>query len=118
MSLIQGAQLHFSSACVEDIKYHADWKLDKALISRLATCTYVQDRHNIIVLGASGVGKIYKACAFGIVASRNFFHAKYIRLPNLLNDLAVAYGIGNYQKVMKQYQMAKLLILDEWLLLP
>lgn len=116
--LIRAAQLHFPSACVEDIEYHADRKLDKALISKLATCTYIQDRHNILLLGASGAGKTYMACAFGIAACRNFFRVKYVRLPDLLNDLAVAHGTGTYQKVMKQYKRAELLILDEWLLLP
>jgi DNA replication protein DnaC len=116
--LIRGAQLHFPSACVEDIEYHADRKLDKALISKLATCTYIQDRHNIVLLGASGAGKTYMACAFGIAACRCFFRVKYVRLPDLLNDLAVAHGTGTYQKVMKQYKRTELLILDEWLLLP
>jgi DNA replication protein DnaC len=116
--LVRGAQLHFPSACVEDIEYHADRKLDKALISKLSTCTYIQDKHNIIILGASGAGKTYMACAFGIAACRNFLRVKYIRLPDLLNDLAVAHGTGTYQKVMKQYKRAELLILDEWLLLP
>jgi len=116
--LIRGAQLHFPSACVEDIEYHADRKLDPALISKLSTCTYIQDRHNIIILGASGAGKTYMACAFGIAACKSFFRVKYIRLPELLNDLAVAHGTGTYQKVMKQYKRSELLILDEWLLLP
>ena len=116
--LIRAAQLHFPSACVEDIEYHDDRKLDKALISKLSTCTYVQDRHNIIILGASGAGKTYIGCAFAIAACRNFHRVKYIRLPDLLNDLAVAHGTGTYQKMMKQYQRAELLVLDEWLLLP
>jgi DNA replication protein DnaC len=116
--LIRGAQLHFPGACVEDIEYHADRKLNKALISKLSTCTYIQDRHNIIILGASGAGKTYMACAFGIAACKDFFRVKYVRLPDLLNDLAVAHGTGTYQKVMKQYKRAELLILDEWLLLP
>jgi len=116
--LIRGAQLHFPSACVEDIEYHDDRKLPKALISKLSTCTYVQDRHNIIILGASGAGKTYIGCAFAIAACRNFHRVKYIRLPDLLNDMAVAHGTGTYQKLMKQYQRAELLILDEWLLLP
>ena len=116
--LIRGAQLHFPSACVEDIEYHDDRKLDKALISKLSTCTYVQDKHNIIILGASGAGKTYIGCAFGIAACRNFHRVKYIRLPDLLNDMAVAHGTGTLQKLMKQYQRAELLILDEWLLLP
>ena len=118
LRLIRSAQLHFPNACIEDIEYHADRKLDKALITKLSTCNYVQDHHNIIILGASGAGKTYFACAFGIAACRNFFRVKYIRLPDLLNDLAVARGTGNYQRVMKQYKRADLLILDEWLLLP
>lgn len=116
--LIRVAQLHFPGACVEDIEYHTDRKLDKALISKLSTCTYIQDKHNIIILGASGAGKTYIGCAFGIAACRNFHHVKYVRLPDLLNDLAVAHSTGTYQKLMKQYKRAELLILDEWLLLP
>lgn len=60
--------------------------------------------------------KTYLACAFGIAACRNFYPVKYIRLPDLLNELAVARGEGIYQKVMKQYKKVPLLVLDEWLL--
>ena len=116
--LIRGATLHFSGACVEDIEYHDDRKLDKALISKLSTCTYVRDKHNIIILSASGAGKTYVGCAFGIAACRNFQRVKYIRLPDLLNDMAVAHGTDTYKKLMNQYARVELLILDEWLLLP
>jgi DNA replication protein DnaC len=118
LRLIRKADLHFSNAAIEDIEYHADRKLDKAQITRLSTCTYIADKHNIIILGASGGGKTYLSCAFGIAACRNFYTAKYIRLPDLLNELAVARGEGIYQKVMKQYKQVSLLILDEWLLVP
>ena len=114
--LIRGAQLHFPNACVEDIEYHADRKLDPALIAKLSTCTYIADRHNIIILGASGAGKTYMACAFGIAACKNFLRVKYVRLPDLLNDLAIARNIGTYKKFMTGYKRVELLILDEWLL--
>lgn len=114
--LIRKAELYFTEACIEDIEYHADRKLDKVQITRLSTCTYIQEKHNIIILGASGAGKTYLSCAFGIAACRNFYSVKYIRLPDLLNELAVARGEGIYQKVMKQYKQVSLLILDEWLL--
>ena len=58
------------------------------------------------------------SCAFGIAACRNFYTIKYIRLPDLLNEFAVARGEGIFQKVMKQYKRVNLLILDEWLLMP
>jgi len=116
--LIRKADLHFTDACIENVEYHADRKLDKTQITRLSTCTYIQEKHNIIILGASGAGKTYLSCAFGIAACRNFYTVKYIRLPDLLNELAVARGEGIFQKVMKQYKQISLLILDEWLLVP
>jgi DNA replication protein DnaC len=70
----------------------------------------------MIIMGASGAGKTYLACAFGIAACRNFYPVKYVRLPELLNELAVARGEGIYQRVMKSYKKIPLLILDEWLL--
>lgn len=116
--LIRRADFQLSDACTENIEYHPDRKLDKAQIARLSTCSYVQESHNLVIMGASGAGKTYLACAFGIAACRNFYTVKYIRLPDLLNDLAVARGEGIFKKVMGQYKKVTLLILDEWLLVP
>lgn len=116
--LIKAAGYAFPNACLEDIEYHADRGLDKALIARLGTCVYVRENHNVIILGATGSGKSYLANALGITASRNFLTVKYIRLPELLAELAIARAEGNYRKVFKQYRQVNLLILDEWLLYP
>lgn len=114
--LIRGAQFHDPNACVENIEYHDDRKLDQALIAKLSTCAFIQDKHNVIILGASGAGKTYMACAFGVAACMNFLRVRYVRLPELLNDLAVARNIGAYKKFISQYKRVDLLILDEWLL--
>ena len=116
--LIKKAGFRFTQACVENIEYHADRKLDKSQITRLSTCNYIQEKHNIIIMGASGNGKSYIGCALGISACRNFYTVKYVRLPNLLDDLVVARGEGIFKKVIKQYKSVSLLILDEWLLVP
>ena len=76
------------------------------------------DCNNIIVLGATGSGKTYLSCAIGMAASRNFLTVRYVRLPELLAELAVARAEGTYRKVIKQYKQVKLLVLDEWLLYP
>ncbi|WP_410514037.1 IS21-like element helper ATPase IstB [Paenibacillus sp. BR2-3] len=115
-TLIRKADFQQSNAYIEDVEYHADRKLDRTQILRLATGTYIHDKLNIIIMGASGAGKTYLACAFGIAACRNFYPVKYIRLPELLNELAVARGEGIFQRVMKSYKKVPLLILDEWLL--
>ncbi len=114
--LITKADFRYSNACIEDIEYHLDRKLDKTQIARLATCTYIHEHHNIIIMGASGCGKTFLANAFGIAACRNYFTVKYVRLPDILDELTIARGEGCFQKTMKQYKKVSLLILDEWLL--
>jgi DNA replication protein DnaC len=116
--LIKNAGFAFNGACIENIEYHDDRKLDKAQISRLASCNYILETHNIIILGATGSGKTYLSNAFGMAAARNFYTVKYVRIPDLLGELAIARGDGTYRKVIKAYKQVKLLILDEWLLFP
>lgn len=53
-----------------------------------------------------------------MAASRNFYTVRYMRLPDLLSELAIARGDGSYRKVIKQCNQVKMLILDEWLLFP
>jgi DNA replication protein DnaC len=53
-----------------------------------------------------------------MAAARNFYTVKYVRIPDLLGELAIARGDGTYRKVIKAYKQVKRLILDEWLLFP
>ena len=57
--LIKNADYSMPNATVEDIEYLPERKLDKNMILRLASCTYIQETHNIILLGATGAGKTY-----------------------------------------------------------
>ena len=114
--LVLNAGFSVPEASLEDIEYHPDRELDKALITRLGTCNFVEEHHNIIIMGASGSGKSYLANAFGVTAARKLHTVRYVRLPDLLGELAIARAEGMYRKVIKAYKQVKLLILDEWLL--
>ncbi len=116
--LMKKANLGQSYASIEDIEYHIDRKLDRTQIARLSTCNYIYEKHNIIIMGAAGSGKTYLSCAFGAQACRSFFAVKYMRMPELLSDLAIARGDGSYKRVINKYKKISLLIIDEWLLLP
>ena len=116
--LIKKADFADPGACIENIEYLPERKLDRTQILRLATCAYIQEAHNVILLGATGAGKTYIACALGMAASRNFYSVRYIRLPDLLVEIAMARGDGSYREYMKKLKKVKLLILDEWLLYP
>lgn len=116
--IIRDAEFRYPNACVEDIEYHADRNLDKAQMMEFSTCRYISDSHHIILKGASGNGKTYIACALGIAACKNYIKVRYVRLPDLLNELAVSHGEGTFEKMIKAYQKVNLLIIDEFLLTP
>ena len=103
---------------MENIEYIAERHLDREQILRLASCSYIQEERNVIILGATGAGKTFLACSLGVADNRNFCAARYLRLPNLLVEIAVARRDGTYREYMKQLKKVKLLILDEWLLYP
>ena len=58
-NLIKRAAFSVSSACIEDIEYIPDRKLDKAQMLRFSTCQYINEGHHIILKGATGSGKTY-----------------------------------------------------------
>ena len=84
----------------------------------LATGKYIAGKNNVIVMGASGAGKSYIGCALGVSACRQLVKTKYIRLPELLEDLHIARGEGTYKKTLAAYKKYQLLIFDEWLITP
>lgn len=90
----------------------AERHLDREQILRLASCSYIQEARNVIILGATGAGKTFLACSLGVAANRNFYAARYLRLPDLLVEIAVARRDGTYREYMKQLKKVKLLILD------
>lgn len=116
--LIKKAGYADTQASVENIEYIAERHLDREQILRLASCSYIQEARNVIILGATGAGKTFLACSLGVAANRNFCAARYLRLPNLLVEIAVVRRDGTYREYMKQLKKVKLLILDEWLLYP
>ena len=115
--LIKNAEFDQPSASVADIDYTSGRKLNKDLIKRLASCDYIADYRNIFITGATGSGKSYMACAFGMEACKHYYTTKYVRLPDLLIDLKAARTNGTYRKTLAKYANPILLILDEWLLL-
>ena len=92
--LIQNAHFAAPFAAVEEISYYEDRKLDKTQMLRFSTCKFVDEGHHIILKGASGNGKTYIACALGNAACRRFKKVRYVRMPELLDELSIARSGG------------------------
>ena len=118
--LLNQARFSEPSASIEDIEYHPDRKLDKGLILELASGNYIQKNLNIILMGASGNGKTWISNAFGTQACKHHYKFRFVILPELLDESAVAKNEadGSFRKLINKYKKIELLILDEWLLTP
>lgn len=105
-------------ASVEDIDFRSPRGLDKALVLRLADGQWITAAHNLLIIGPTGAGKTWLACALGHQACRNNLSVLYLRLPRLIEDLALARADGRYPKLLRSLARVKLLILDDWGMAP
>lgn len=102
------------NACVEDIDYRAPRGLDKALVVQLAACRWIREGLNLILVGPTGVGKTWIACALAHKAAREGYKVQYLRLPRLLEELHLAHGDGRFPKLMASLAKTDLIVLDDW----
>lgn len=116
--LLGEAKLRIKNACVEDIDYPPQRKLDKNVMSQLASCIWLQEHLNVVITGATGTGKSYIACALGNQACRNGLRVLYRRMPRLLDEISLARADGSYPKFLAKLARYDLLILDDWGLRP
>ena len=101
-------------ASLEDLDYRTPRGLDKSLMLRPSSCQWIEDHHNVLITGPTGVGKSFVACSLGHKACREGYRTLYFRLPRLLQELAMAKGDGRYGRVLTNLAKTDLLIIDDW----
>ena len=117
MRLLRQAAFSAPDANVADVRYDPDRKLDRERIVDLAGCGWIRDARNVVITGATGSGKTWIGCALGVAACNAFFSVRYVRLPEMLDDLCVKKD-EEWAKVKKKYVKCDLLIIDDWMLEP
>ncbi|WP_225420457.1 ATP-binding protein [Lapidilactobacillus bayanensis] len=103
--LIKDAGFSTTAPAISNIDYQPDRQLDQDVINKLATGAYIKAHHNVLLMGASGNGKTWLATALGIAACRQFYKVRYVRLPELMDDLLVAKNEvnGDFKKILVKY---------------
>ena len=101
-------------ATMEDLDYSPARGLDKSLVRSLARGNWIREHENVLIVGATGTGKTYLACALAHQACLNGFTAKYHRLTRLLESFEMARADGTYPKLIADLAKTEVLILDDW----
>src|SRR5207244_3878566 len=98
--------------------YPARRELDKAVIRQLATGRWIEEHHNVILVGATGGGKSFLACALAHQACRKGYRAGYRRASRLFHELALARADGTYVRLLAKLARLDVLVIDDWGLAP
>ena len=112
--LLKDAQLRLPNACIEDIETSPARGLDKALVRQLGAGGWIQEHLNVVLCGATGVGKSYIGCALAQNTCRRGYRVLYRRVPRLLDELALARAEGSYARLLARLAKIDLLVLDDW----
>jgi DNA replication protein DnaC len=106
-------------ACVEEIDYRASRGLDKSVIRALAQkSAWVANHEHIFVLGPTGVGKSFVACALAQKACRDGYSALYTRAVALFRDLVIARADGSLRSLLARLSRIDVLVIDDWAMAP
>ncbi len=112
--LIKAANLREPTANIASIDYDPVRKIKKADVARLSDCVWIRTGANLIITGATGVGKTYLLSAFGRAACMKGMTVKSFRVPRLLTSLGISRGDGSYNRLMQDMVKPDMLILDDF----
>ena len=102
-------------ASVEDIDLRTPRGLDRSLLRSLTqNSAWVEQHQNVFLLGPTGVGKSWLACALAEKACRDGFTVFFIRAPQLFRDLALARADGSLGNRLARLAKIDVLIVDDW----
>jgi DNA replication protein DnaC len=102
-------------ATLEDLDLSPKRGLHRAQVLELAQGEWVRRHLNALVLGATGAGKTYLACALGKAACEAEFNVRYVRSSRLLQSIELAHADGSYPQLLRSLARTHLLIFDDWL---
>lgn len=87
--------------------------ISNASIWELASCDFIKNRQNIVMIGNPGSGKSHLSIGLGMKACQAGFTVKFYTAANLANELAEALQYNRLSKLEKSLSKIDLLILDE-----
>lgn len=107
-----------SSAVVEEVDFRRPRGLERAQVLELAGAGWVRSHQALVVVGPTGTGKTFLACALANAAVRRGYSAFYLRGPRMLDELSIARADGRFARLLATWARTEVLVIDDWLLRP
>jgi len=107
-----------TNAVIEDVDFRRHRGLDRPALLGLATSSWVANHNHVAVVGPTGVGKTFLACALANCAIRRGHTALYLRASRMLDELAVARLDGRFGRLTASWARLDVLVIDDFLLRP
>jgi DNA replication protein DnaC len=115
--LLKTAKLKIPAA-VEELDYSRPRGLDRHVIRQLAESHWVRERQVVLIVGPTGVGKTFLACALAQAAIRHGHSALYLRAPRMFDELAIARADGRLARLMASWARVDVVLIDDFLIRP
>jgi DNA replication protein DnaC len=107
------AKFHYK-ASIEQISFDTERGVDKNQVMRLAECTFMKNKENVMITGSTGIGKSYIASAIGQQACTLGYRVMYFNATKLFAKLKMAKADGSYINEIGKIERQQLLILDDF----
>ena len=102
------------TASVEELNFTSSRGLDKTQVLRLADGSFIEKKENILITGATGVGKSYLASALGHQACHLGYRTLYYNTQKLFSKLKMMKADGSYGREIAKVEKYDLLILGDF----
>jgi DNA replication protein DnaC len=105
-------------ALIEDVDYQHPRGLDRKLLRTLASSEWVRQKLNLLLLGPTGIGKSWIACALAQKACRDGFSVLHKRTSELFRELSTAHADGSISRLLLRLSQTDVLLLDDFAMAP
>ena len=99
---------------VQNIDYTGSRGLDKNKFNRLLELRFIREKENVILTGATGVGKSYLAQSLGMQSCLAGFKVKYYNWMDLSESVKESKIEGTYLKLLTKIKKTDVLIIDDF----